>query len=86
MQGKQFELPGYVFDYELQTPSWGGRNAPFSQGSRPPAAFCLHKNELIAREDVLNMLWGDDNYFNGRSMDVFVSKLRKHFRVNDHTD
>ncbi|MFB6317520.1 response regulator transcription factor [Saccharicrinis sp. FJH54] len=35
------------------------------------------KNELITRAEVLNKLWGEDDYFNGRSMDVFITKLRK---------
>ena len=34
------------------------------------------------REEALQTLWGDDNYFNARSMDVFISKLRKRFRDN----
>lgn len=37
-----------------------------------------NKNNLIDREMVLKMLWGDDSYFNARSMDVFITKLRKH--------
>lgn len=40
----------------------------------------LHQNDLLSREETLNTLWGDDNYFNARSMDVFISKLRKRFK------
>ena len=35
-------------------------------------------NDTLERSSALKQLWGDDTYFNGRSMDVFVSKLRKH--------
>jgi DNA-binding response OmpR family regulator len=81
VQGKQFELPGFMFDYELRTLSQGGQTTRLSPKEADLLRlFCIHENELITREDVLNLLWGDDNYFNGRSMDVFVSKLRKHFR------
>lgn len=39
--------------------------------------FFDHKNQVLKREDILNRLWGDDDYFLGRSLDVFISKLRK---------
>nr|WP_175445436.1 response regulator transcription factor [Ulvibacter litoralis] len=38
-----------------------------------------NKNELIKREDLLLHIWGNDDFFSGRSMDVFLSKLRKYF-------
>jgi DNA-binding response OmpR family regulator len=40
--------------------------------------LCLHKNGVLDREVALKSIWGEDNYFNGRSMDVFISKLRKY--------
>jgi len=39
--------------------------------------FCRNRNILIKREDILNQLWGDDDYFMGRSLDVFISRIRK---------
>ena len=42
--------------------------------------LCLHKNDVLTREEALIKIWHDDNYFNGRSMDVFLSKLRKYLR------
>jgi two-component system, OmpR family, response regulator len=36
-----------------------------------------NKGRVVERELGLNLVWGDDNYFNGRSLDVFISKLRK---------
>lgn len=42
--------------------------------------LCQHKNKLIERELVLNMIWGADNYFVGRSLDVFITKLRKYLQ------
>ena len=39
--------------------------------------LCMNKNEVVSREVALKKIWGDDTYFNGRSMDVFISKLRK---------
>lgn len=43
-----------------------------------------HKNQLITREKTLKTVWGSDNYFIGRSMDVFITKLRKYLK--DDTD
>jgi len=40
--------------------------------------FLTHKNTLIKREEILKSLWGDDDYFMGRSLDVFISRLRKY--------
>jgi two-component system OmpR family response regulator len=42
--------------------------------------LCLHKNMLLKREDALLSIWGDDDYFIGRSMDVFIAKLRKYLK------
>jgi DNA-binding response OmpR family regulator len=39
--------------------------------------FCENMNDLTAREAALKKIWGSDTYFNGRSMDVYVAKLRK---------
>ena len=36
-----------------------------------------NENEILDRQATLRAIWGDDNYFNGRSMDVYIAKLRK---------
>jgi DNA-binding response OmpR family regulator len=52
-----------------------------------------HKNDLLPREAALKKIWGSDTYFNGRSMDVYIAKLRKYLKedpsleiVNIHGD
>lgn len=40
----------------------------------------INKNELISREKILKQLWSNDSYFNGRSMDVFITRLRKYLK------
>lgn len=42
--------------------------------------LCSRKGDVLPRDLVLNMIWGDDNYFNGRSLDVFITKLRKYLK------
>jgi DNA-binding response OmpR family regulator len=40
--------------------------------------LCINKNELLPRETALRKIWGNDGYFTARSMDVFITKLRKY--------
>ena len=40
--------------------------------------LCLSKNKIVKRDDVLNAVWGTNDYFTGRSLDVFITKLRKY--------
>lgn len=42
--------------------------------------LCQHANEVLERNYALKSIWVDDNYFNARSMDVYITKLRKHFK------
>lgn len=42
-----------------------------------------NENKLLKREEILNRLWGEDDYFLGRSLDVFISRLRKHLNKSD---
>lgn len=42
--------------------------------------FCQHPNRILKRDEILLAVWGKDDYFLGRSMDVFMSKLRKYLR------
>lgn len=44
--------------------------------------LCEHRNHILKREEVLLNVWGKDDYFLGRSMDVFITKLRKHFKAD----
>jgi len=42
-----------------------------------------HKNDLLPREKALKKIWGSDTYFNGRSMDVYIAKLRKYLKEDE---
>jgi DNA-binding response OmpR family regulator len=46
--------------------------------------LCLHKNTLLDRKTALLKLWGEDHVFNARSMDVYITRLRKFLKV-DHS-
>jgi DNA-binding response OmpR family regulator len=46
----------------------------------------INKNKILAREDILTEIWGEDDYFLGRSMDVFISRLRKYVSEDKNID
>jgi DNA-binding response OmpR family regulator len=48
--------------------------------------FIINKNKILAREDILTEIWGEDDYFLGRSMDVFISRLRKYVSEDKNID
>lgn len=45
--------------------------------------LCVNKNRLVHREIALKSIWGDSDYFTGRSMDVFITRLRKYLKDDD---
>ena len=42
--------------------------------------FCLNMNQVVKRDTILQQVWGEDDYYKGRSLDVFISRLRKFFQ------
>lgn len=48
--------------------------------------LCSHANEILQRDYALKTIWIDDNYFNARSMDVYITKLRKHLKADDQIE
>jgi DNA-binding response OmpR family regulator len=45
--------------------------------------LCQFKNSVVSRETILTAVWGQDDYFAGRSMDVFITKLRKYLSCDE---
>jgi DNA-binding response OmpR family regulator len=48
--------------------------------------LCIHKDRVLKREEILTTVWGDDDYFMGRSLDVFISKLRKYLKEDSNVE
>lgn len=86
-QTANFTIGDYEFDYTAQMIS---RNGSFQKVSTKEAdllrLLCLKKNSVLTREEALLSIWHDDNYFNGRSMDVFLSKLRKYLKDDPNVE
>jgi DNA-binding response OmpR family regulator len=73
------QIGKYTFDFTRQTLQYGsGEKIQLTHRE----AHLLHhlaqnSNTLVERSQILNKLWGNDDFFSGRSMDVFITKLRK---------
>lgn len=80
-ENKFFELGAFVFDFERQILKDDTSEVKLTTKENELLhLLCLNKNGVLERNYALNAIWGDDNYFNGRSMDVYIAKLRKHLR------
>lgn len=78
-QPVHFTIGRYSFDAVRQTLAIDGRTRTLTPRENDLLRLlCLHVNRTLSRENALRTLWGNDTYFNGRSMDVFVSRLRKY--------
>ncbi len=76
---RKFALGAYVFDYETQTLRIKNRARKLTtKEAELLRLLCLHANGVLERRLALQVVWGSDSIFNSRSMDVFISKLRKY--------
>jgi DNA-binding response OmpR family regulator len=76
-----YEIGVYKLDYQHQTLFYNDTpNKLTSKESELLKLLCQNKNQAVSRSFALKLIWGDDSYFNARSMDVYVTKLRKHLR------
>jgi DNA-binding response OmpR family regulator len=76
-----FSLGIYSFDFDHQLLTQNGVSQKLtSKEAALLKLFCENKNQPINRSFALKLIWGDDSYFNARSMDVYITKLRKHLK------
>ena len=76
---ERFEIGQYTFDWRTQVLARGEDQRKLTAREADLLRLlCLNLNRTLEREQALREIWGSDNYFNSRSMDVFVSKLRKY--------
>lgn len=74
-----FQIGKYTFDYTNLLLSFGTENTQLTQKEADMLkALCEHQGKILDRQATLKNLWGESDYFNRRSMDVFISRLRKY--------
>jgi DNA-binding response OmpR family regulator len=82
-----FEVGNYKFDFNLQKLEVGGNAQKLTtREAELLKLLCINVNDVLDRTFALKSIWHDDNYFNGRSMDVYIAKLRKYLREDPNLE
>jgi DNA-binding response OmpR family regulator len=77
----EFDLGKYHFNPRLRELTVNGKVQTLSPKENELLKMLAeYKNDLLPREAALKKIWGSDTYFNGRSMDVYIAKLRKYLK------
>ncbi len=87
----EFTVGKYHYNHSLRVLTFESagikeRNKLTPKEARLLWLLCLNKNKLLSRSHALMEIWKEDNYFTGRSMDVFVTKLRKYLRKDSRIE
>jgi DNA-binding response OmpR family regulator len=80
---KMIQIGSYIFDTEnflLKHPEF--EKTLTKKEAMVLKILCKYINAVVPRENILTAVWGQDDYFAGRSMDVFITKLRKYFTMD----
>lgn len=76
-----YHIGDFIFDTQKQLLVIGDKQTKLTtKENELLALLCSHANEILQRDFALKTIWIDDNYFNARSMDVYITKLRKHLK------
>ena len=76
-----YKVGNFTFDTQKQLLVIGEKQTKLTtKENELLALLCSHANEILQRDFALKTIWIDDNYFNARSMDVYITKLRKHLK------
>ena len=82
-EGDTYELGKMEFNFVRQTLSMGKEEVKLtSKESALLKLLCQNLNNVVDRSVALNKIWLDDSYFNARSMDVYITKLRKYLKMD----
>ena len=80
-QRTSYRISSFTFDTQKQTLSNNSVNLKLTtKECELLTLLCLNVNNILQRDYALKTIWVDDNYFNARSMDVYITKLRKHLK------
>ena len=80
-ENKEYQLGIFHFNPKLRELTYSDQKHVLSpKENELLRMLCDFKNDLVPRETALKRIWGSDTYFNGRSMDVYIAKLRKYLK------
>jgi DNA-binding response OmpR family regulator len=84
---ESFLLGKFVFDFKNQLIKYQNQTQNLTQREAELLRLlCMNKNQIVERDTILNLIWGDDSYFTGRSLDVFISRLRKYLKPDPNIE
>lgn len=89
---KEFNIGKYHFNFPLRILTFDPDGPEQEESKLSPKEaqllrmFAIHMNDILPRSEALTQIWGEDNYFTARSMDVFVTKLRKYLKKDDNIE
>ena len=79
-----FRLGTFEFDYPNLALKHSEKSKTLTQREADLLKFLIeNKNQVLKRSDILERIWGEDDYFLGRSLDVFISRLRKYLKLDE---
>jgi DNA-binding response OmpR family regulator len=82
-----FTVGKFTFDFKNQLIKFQNQQQTLTQREAELLRLlCLNKNQIVERDTILNLIWGDDSYFTGRSLDVFISRLRKYLKPDPNIE
>ena len=89
---KEFNIGKFHFNYPLRILTFSGDTTEEEKHKLSPKEsqllrmFAMYRNDVLPRSEALTKIWGEDNYFTARSMDVFVTKLRKYLKADENIE
>jgi two-component system OmpR family response regulator len=89
---KEFTIGKYHFNFPLRILTFdpgGGQEEKMKLSPKEAQLlrmFAMYLNDILPRSEALKKIWGEDNYFTARSMDVFVTKLRKYLKKDENIE
>ena len=82
-----YKIGRFIFDTQKQLLTFGDKQTKLTtKENELLSLLCSHANEILQRDFALKTIWIDDNYFNARSMDVYITKLRKHLKDDEQIE
>ena len=89
---KEFNIGKFHFNFPLRILTFTDDDGTQKKDKLSPKEaqllrmFAMYMNDVLPRSEALNNIWGEDNYFTARSMDVFVTKLRKYLKPDENIE
>ncbi len=84
IKGEIISIGKFVFDFDNQSLTIDGKTKRITEKESDILKYLSdHRNKIIKREEMLKDLWGENDYFLGRSLDVFITKIRKYLKEDE---